>query len=129
MFRQRRHGFNNEEITVWKFRSMRTETTDQAGARQVGVNDDRVTRVGRFIRRTSLDELPQFLNVLEGRMSLVGPRPPSDRHADRRRGQRATGGRIRLAPPDEARHHRLGPDQRLARPGPHPPRRSAAGSS
>ena len=75
LFRQRRHGFNNEEITVWKFRSMRTETTDQAGARQVSLNDDRVTRVGRFIRRTSLDELPQFLNVLEGKMSLVGPRP------------------------------------------------------
>ena len=75
MFRQRRHGFNNEEITVWKFRSMRIETTDQAGARQVAPNDDRVTRVGRFIRKTSLDELPQFLNVLEGKMSLVGPRP------------------------------------------------------
>ena len=75
LFRQRRHGFNNEEITVWKFRSMRTETTDQAGARQVSFNDDRVTRVGRFIRRTSLDELPQFINVLDGKMSLVGPRP------------------------------------------------------
>ena len=75
LFRQRRHGFNNEEITVWKFRSMRIETTDQAGVRQVSLNDDRVTRVGRFIRKTSLDELPQFLNVLEGKMSLVGPRP------------------------------------------------------
>ncbi len=74
-FRQRRHGFNNEEILVWKFRSMRTDATDQAGARQVSLNDDRVTRVGRFIRRTSLDELPQIINVLQGRMSLVGPRP------------------------------------------------------
>jgi polysaccharide biosynthesis protein PslA len=75
LFRQRRHGFNNEEITVWKFRSMRAETTDQAGARQVALNDDRVTRIGRFIRATSLDELPQLFNVLTGQMSLVGPRP------------------------------------------------------
>ena len=75
LFRQRRHGFNNEEILVWKFRSMRSDSTDQGGARQVSLNDDRVTRVGRFIRKTSLDELPQVFNVLQGRMSLVGPRP------------------------------------------------------
>jgi Undecaprenyl-phosphate glucose phosphotransferase len=74
-FRQRRHGFNNEEITVWKFRSMRVETTDATAARQVQPGDDRVTRVGRFIRRTSLDEIPQVFNVLTGEMSLVGPRP------------------------------------------------------
>ena len=75
LFRQRRHGFNNEPITVWKFRSMKVEATDHTASRQVGVDDDRVTRVGRFIRRTSLDELPQLLNVLSGEMSLVGPRP------------------------------------------------------
>ncbi len=75
LFRQRRHGFNNEEILVWKFRSMRTDATDEGGARQVALNDDRVTRIGRFIRNTSLDELPQLINVLQGRMSLVGPRP------------------------------------------------------
>lgn len=75
LFRQRRHGFNNEEIVVWKFRSMRVETTDHTASRQVAVGDDRVTRVGRFIRRTSLDELPQIFNVLSGEMSLVGPRP------------------------------------------------------
>ena len=75
LFRQRRHGFNNEEILVWKFRSMKSGATDHAGARQVSLNDDRVTRVGRFIRRTSLDELPQVFNVLQGQMSLVGPRP------------------------------------------------------
>jgi Undecaprenyl-phosphate glucose phosphotransferase len=74
-FRQRRHGFNNEEIVVWKFRSMRTETADARAERQVSANDDRVTRAGRFLRRTSLDELPQLLNVLRGEMSLVGPRP------------------------------------------------------
>jgi len=75
MFRQRRHGFNNEEIVVWKFRSMRVDAADATASRQVTADDDRVTRVGRFIRRTSLDELPQLLNVLSGEMSLVGPRP------------------------------------------------------
>jgi polysaccharide biosynthesis protein PslA len=75
LFRQRRHGFNQEEIVVWKFRSMRTETADATASRQVTADDDRVTRVGRFIRKTSLDELPQLLNVLRGEMSLVGPRP------------------------------------------------------
>jgi Undecaprenyl-phosphate glucose phosphotransferase len=73
-FRQRRHGFNNEEILVWKFRSMRPTTSTDI-VRQVSADDDRVTRVGRVIRRTSLDELPQLINVLKGEMSLVGPRP------------------------------------------------------
>jgi polysaccharide biosynthesis protein PslA len=74
-FRQRRHGFNQEEIVVWKFRSMRQEAADATASRQVTHDDDRVTRVGKFIRGTSLDELPQLLNVLTGEMSLVGPRP------------------------------------------------------
>ncbi|WP_421728833.1 exopolysaccharide biosynthesis polyprenyl glycosylphosphotransferase [Brevundimonas sp.] len=74
-FRQRRHGFNQEEIVVWKFRSMRTEAADATASRQVTADDDRVTRVGRILRSTSLDELPQLLNVLTGEMSLVGPRP------------------------------------------------------
>ena len=74
-FRQRRHGFNHEEIVVWKFRSMRQEAADATASRQVTHDDDRVTRVGRFIRKTSLDELPQLLNVITGEMSLVGPRP------------------------------------------------------
>jgi Undecaprenyl-phosphate glucose phosphotransferase len=77
IFRQRREGFNNETITVFKFRSMRTEASDFNASRQVEKNDERVTRIGRFIRRTSLDELPQILNVLRGEMSLVGPRPHS----------------------------------------------------
>lgn len=75
LFRQRRHGFNNEEIVVWKFRTMRHEAADAAAARQVTADDDRITRVGRFLRSTSLDELPQLINVLKGEMSLVGPRP------------------------------------------------------
>ncbi len=74
-FRQKRHGYMNEEIVVWKFRSMRVETTDFAAVRQVSADDDRVTRVGRFIRKTSLDELPQILNIITGEMSVVGPRP------------------------------------------------------
>jgi Undecaprenyl-phosphate glucose phosphotransferase len=75
LFSQRRHGFNNEEIVVWKFRSMRHDAADATASRQVAYDDERVTRVGRFIRKFSLDELPQILNVLKGDMSLVGPRP------------------------------------------------------
>jgi Undecaprenyl-phosphate glucose phosphotransferase len=74
-FRQRRHGFNNEEIIVWKFRTMRQEATDERAEQQVTANDERVTRVGRILRRASLDELPQLFNVITGEMSLVGPRP------------------------------------------------------
>lgn len=74
-FRQRRHGFNNETITVWKFRSMRREAADPTASRQITANDDRVTRAGRVLRTTGLDELPQLFNVLGGEMSLVGPRP------------------------------------------------------
>ena len=75
LFRQRRHGFNNEEIVVWKFRSMKVQAPQAGAVRQVAADDDRVTRIGRFIRKTSLDELPQIFNVLRGEMSLVGPRP------------------------------------------------------
>lgn len=74
-FRQRRHGYMNEEFLVWKFRSMRVNATDHKAARQVTADDDRITRVGRFIRKTSLDELPQILNIITGEMSIVGPRP------------------------------------------------------
>jgi Undecaprenyl-phosphate glucose phosphotransferase len=76
LFRQKRYGFNNEVIDVYKFRSMYTEQTDQMAARQVTRDDPRVTRVGRIIRKTSLDELPQLFNVVfGGTLSLVGPRP------------------------------------------------------
>ncbi len=74
-FRQKRHGFNNEEINVWKFRSMYTDMCDQAAKVVVTKDDPRVTKVGAFIRKTSIDELPQLWNVLKGELSLVGPRP------------------------------------------------------
>lgn len=75
LFRQRRYGLNNELIEVFKFRTMRSDATDRNAERLTARNDPRVTRVGAFLRRTSLDELPQFLNVLRGEMSVVGPRP------------------------------------------------------
>ncbi len=74
-FRQKRHGFNNELVDVWKFRSMRTDMADHSASRLVTKGDARVTKVGRIIRKTSLDELPQLFNVLGGTLSLVGPRP------------------------------------------------------
>lgn len=74
-FRQKRYGFNSELIEVLKFRSMYAEMQDDTASKQVTRGDPRVTPVGRFIRRTSLDELPQLINVLKGEMSLVGPRP------------------------------------------------------
>lgn len=74
-FRQKRYGFNNELIGVFKFRSMYVERCDASASKLVTKDDPRVTRVGRFIRKTSLDELPQLINVLIGDLSLVGPRP------------------------------------------------------
>lgn len=74
-FRQHRYGFNNELINVYKFRSMYAEMNDSKAVKLVTRDDPRVTRVGRFIRKTSLDELPQLFNVLRGELSLVGPRP------------------------------------------------------
>lgn len=76
LFRQRRYGFNNELIEIFKFRSMYADASDAHAAKLVTKGDPRVTRVGRFIRKTSLDELPQLFNVvLFGNLSLVGPRP------------------------------------------------------
>ncbi len=74
-FKQKRHGFNNQLVEVYKFRSMYTDMCDATGSKQVTKGDPRVTPVGRIIRKTSLDELPQLFNVLKGELSLVGPRP------------------------------------------------------
>jgi Undecaprenyl-phosphate glucose phosphotransferase len=79
-FRQLRFGFNNNPITVLKFRTMIAAAASDPTVRQAQRNDPRVTRVGRFLRRTSLDELPQLINVLKGEMSLVGPRPHAIAH-------------------------------------------------
>jgi putative colanic acid biosynthesis UDP-glucose lipid carrier transferase len=79
IFKQRRYGLNGEEIIVYKFRTM-TVTEDGDAIAQCSRDDQRVTAVGAFMRRTSLDELPQFINVLQGRMSIVGPRPHAVAH-------------------------------------------------
>lgn len=83
IFRQRRYGFNNEEITVRKFRTMYHARSPENHVRQATRNDPRITPIGRFLRRTSLDELPQLLNVLDGSMSLVGPRPHAVEHNEK----------------------------------------------
>ncbi|HEY4202189.1 MAG TPA: undecaprenyl-phosphate glucose phosphotransferase [Devosiaceae bacterium] len=74
-FKQKRHGFNNQLVEMYKFRSMRTDMADATASKLVTKGDPRVTRVGRFIRKTSIDELPQLFNVLRGELSIVGPRP------------------------------------------------------
>ncbi len=75
IFSQIRVGQGSRQFRMFKFRSMRQETSDGQGSRSTARNDDRITRIGRFIRATSIDELPQIFNVLKGDMSLVGPRP------------------------------------------------------
>lgn len=75
IFKQKRYGFNNELIEVYKFRSMFTDMSDATASKLVTKDDPRVTPVGRFIRKSSIDELPQLFNVLKGELSLVGPRP------------------------------------------------------
>lgn len=84
LFRQRRYGLNGEEIMVYKFRSM-TVAEDGAVVTQATKSDKRVTPLGRILRSTSLDELPQLLNVLEGKMSVVGPRPHAVAHNEQYR--------------------------------------------
>jgi putative colanic acid biosynthesis UDP-glucose lipid carrier transferase len=79
IFKQRRNGLDGEEIVVWKFRSMRA-MDDGAVIKQATKDDPRITPFGAFLRRSSLDELPQFFNVLQGRMSIVGPRPHAVAH-------------------------------------------------
>jgi putative colanic acid biosynthesis UDP-glucose lipid carrier transferase len=84
IFKQRRYGLHGEEIIVYKFRSM-TVAEDGAKVVQAKKNDQRVTKIGGFLRRSSLDELPQFINVLQGRMSIVGPRPHAVAHNEQYR--------------------------------------------
>jgi putative colanic acid biosynthesis UDP-glucose lipid carrier transferase len=84
IFRQRRYGLDGHEITVYKFRTMHV-TEDGANISQASRTDIRITPIGRILRRYSLDELPQFINVLQGRMSLVGPRPHAVAHNEQYR--------------------------------------------
>jgi putative colanic acid biosynthesis UDP-glucose lipid carrier transferase len=79
LFRQRRYGLDGKEIVVYKFRSM-TVCEDGGVIKQATKNDQRITRLGAFLRKSSLDELPQFINVIQGRMSVVGPRPHAVAH-------------------------------------------------
>jgi putative colanic acid biosynthesis UDP-glucose lipid carrier transferase len=83
LFRQERYGFGNNRFFVYKFRSMRHELAEDRQVPQAKRNDPRITRVGAFLRRSSLDELPQLLNVLWGDMSLVGPRPHAAAHNEK----------------------------------------------
>ena len=82
LFRQKRLGFNNNVIVIFKFRTMKHRPVPEADVAQARRNDPRVTRVGAFLRRSSIDELPQLFNVLRGEMSLVGPRPHALAHND-----------------------------------------------
>jgi putative colanic acid biosynthesis UDP-glucose lipid carrier transferase len=84
IFKQRRYGLHGEEIIVYKFRSM-TVAEDGDNVVQAKKNDQRITPIGGFLRRSSLDELPQFINVLQGRMSIVGPRPHAVSHNEQYR--------------------------------------------
>lgn len=80
IFKQVRHGWDGHPIKIYKFRTMHVHSEGNGEVTQASRDDGRVTRVGRFLRRTSLDELPQFFNVLQGRMSVVGPRPHAVEH-------------------------------------------------
>ncbi|MDY6943711.1 MAG: undecaprenyl-phosphate glucose phosphotransferase [Pseudomonadota bacterium] len=87
LFKQVRHGVNNKPIVVYKFRTMVEHKEQDGKVTQAKRDDDRITPLGRFLRRTSLDELPQFINVLQGRMAIVGPRPHACAHNDHYRQQ------------------------------------------
>src|SRR5665213_1251380 len=99
VFRQNRYGFGDRVIEVYKFRTMRAEAADPDGERQTEANDPRLTRIGGFLRRWSLDELPQLFNVLRGELSLVGPRPHAvSMHVRQRRNED-------IVPDYALRHH------------------------
>jgi putative colanic acid biosynthesis UDP-glucose lipid carrier transferase len=85
IFKQRRYGLDGKVFHIWKFRTMTVREDHSEALKQAQRNDSRVTRLGGFLRRSSLDELPQFFNVLAGTMSVVGPRPHATAHNERYR--------------------------------------------
>ena len=101
-FKQKCQGYNDSLIEVWKFRTMYEHCADPSGVNQTTSNDPRVTRVGRFLRRSSLDELPQLFNILNGTMSLVGPRPHTP-------GDKAEGRKFEVVVDRYAARHRVKP--------------------
>ncbi len=80
IFRQYRTGWNGKKFQIWKFRSMKMHSEENGWVKQATRNDDRITGIGKFIRKTSIDELPQLINVISGEMSMVGPRPHAIEH-------------------------------------------------
>ena len=105
-FRQERIGKDGKPFMSYKFRSMVDKAYTMGLGLNVAVNDDRITRVGKFLRNTSLDELPQLFNVLKGEMSIVGPRPTIKQQVER------YGAFERRRLLGKTRYYRLGPDQR-----------------
>jgi len=111
LFRQHRYGLSGKVVEVWKFRTMSVlEDGDQVP--QVRRADPRVTRFGAFLRRTSLDELPKFFNVLQRHMSVVGPRPLVGLRGRAQRAVPQAGARHHVEVQGEAGHHRLGQGKR-----------------
>ena len=113
-FKQKRLGAKNQPFDLLKFRSMYTEQADPLGHQLTRAGDPRITRVGRFLRRTSIDELPQLINVLRGDMSLVGPRPHPLAANGRGSFIRTRSQRVSDSPPCQAWHNRLGSSERVA---------------
>ena len=111
LFRQERYGFVNKVFWIWKFRTMRHDPLPPSSNAQATRNDPRVTRIGRILRKTSLDELPQLFNVLGGTMSLVGPRPHASDHNEE---YFSTHPGLFRTSSREAGHDRLGPSERLS---------------
>ncbi len=112
LFRQKRHGIGGDAIEIFKFRTMKNHAEVEGEVDQATREDERITPIGRFLRRSSLDELPQLFNVVLGEMSLVGPRPHP---IELQQGVQIPHPQIHAPPQGQTRHHRLGTGKRLSR--------------